>query len=209
MGVCSIFKNYIFYIILTSLIIISFHIGVNLGISYLYLFLIDKFLSDYSYLKYILILILFLYNYFLIRRIIIHCFFVFQFPFQTFHIYSGSQTHVEYLKETVNEFLKSLDVLLNNQHKLTEDELTAINKFLYAIQEDLSIYDSLYNIVYANNGVHNNNLIRYKMSNKQINYYNVLKNINNILNENDFKNNLKNLNFYNNENSNKIGINQV
>ena len=46
---CSIFKNYLFYIILTSLIILSVLVGINIGISFLYFFLIEKFLPDYFY----------------------------------------------------------------------------------------------------------------------------------------------------------------
>ena len=204
--ICSIFKSPLFYIILSLLVIFSIIIGINLGIYFLYFFLIDQFLPDYYYLKYILILILFLFNYFLIRRNIIHCLFVWQYPFQCFSIYRERQNYVSYLKEIVTEFLKSLEVLLSDKYILTEKEIVVISNFLELFDDEFYNYDNLYNIVYADNGIHNNNLIRYKMSNKQIKYYNILKSINNILIENDFRDKLKNLNLYNNNffNSKKI-----
>jgi hypothetical protein len=203
---CSIFKNYLFYIILTSLIILSVLVGINIGISFLYFFLIEKFLPDYFYLKYILILILFLSNYLFFRRNIIHCLFVWQYPFQCFSIYRERQNFVSDLKEKVTEFLDSLEVLLNSQYILTQNEIISISSFFDLFDEQFYIYDNLYNTVYANNGIHNNNLIRYKMSNKQIKYYNILKAMNNIFNENDFRDKLKNLNLDSNKflNANKI-----
>ena len=206
----SIFKSSLFYIILTTLICLSFNVGINLGIAYLYLFLIDKFLSDYFYLKYILILILFLYNYFLLRRIVIHWIFEWQFPFQIFSIYKERQNYIGYLKSRIVGFINSIDVLLNAEYKLTENEICEIIYFLDLFEEEFYIYDNLYSIVHSDNGIHNNNLIRYKMSNKQVNYYNILKHLNILLNENDLRDKLRNINLQNNqfENSIKIENNQ-
>ena len=206
----SIFKSSLFYIILTTLFCLSFNVGINLGIAYLYLFLIDKFLSDYFYLKYILILILFLYNYFLLRRIVIHWIFEWQFPFQIFSIYKERQNYIGYLKSRIVGFINSIDVLLNAEYKLTENEICEIIYFLDLFEEEFYIYDNLYSIVHSDNGIHNNNLIRYKMSNKQVNYYNILKHLNILLNENDLRDKLRNINLQNNqfENSIKIENNQ-
>ena len=183
----------IFYFILWILILLSIHVGFIYGISYLYIFLIDKFLPSYFYLKYILILILFLYNYFFIRRIIIHSFFEWQLLFQKPHIYDWRQDYIENYKTEVNGFIESIENLLNSENELTKNEITKITDFLRIFEKEFDIYDKLYNIVHANNGNNNNNLIRYKMSNKQINYYNVLKNINILLNENDLRDKLKNI----------------
>ena len=206
----SIFKSSLFYIILTTLFCLSFNVGINLGIAYLYLFLIDKFLSDYFYLKYILILILFLYNYFLLRRIVIHWIFEWQFPFQIFSIYKERQNYIGYLKSRIVGFINSIDVLLNAEYKLTENEICEIIYFLDLFEEEFYIYDNLYSIVHSDNGIHNNNLLRYKMSNKQVNYYNILKHLNILLNENDLRDKLRNINLQNNqfENSIKIENNQ-
>jgi hypothetical protein len=199
-----IFKSSLFYIILTTLICLSFNAGINVGIAYLYLFLIDKFLADYFYLKYILIPILLLYNYLLLRRIVIHWIFEWQFPFQIFSIYKERQNYIGYLKSRIVGFINSIDVLLNVEYKLTENEVYEIIYFLDLFEEEFYIYDNLYNIVYTDNGIHNNNLIRYKMSNKQVDYYNILKHINILLNENDLRDKLRNINLQNNHFENSI-----
>ena len=116
------------------------------------------------------------------------------------------QNYLAYFKERITGFINSTEVLLNIEYKLTENEINEIIVFLNLFEEEFYIYDNLYNIVHANNGIHNDNLIRYKMSNKQINYYNVLKNINNLLNENDLRNKLKKINLQNNQFLNSIKI---
>ena len=93
--ISSIFENEIFYIILLCLLVLSINVGFNYGISYLYIFLIDKFLPSYFYLKYILILILLLYNYFIFRLIIIRLSFMFQFFPQIVHIYMIRQDFIK------------------------------------------------------------------------------------------------------------------
>ena len=206
MGNCikALFKNPIFYIVLTVLTILLLNVGINLSIAYLYIFLIDKYIPDYFYLKYILIPILFLYNYLLLRRVVKHWIFEWQFPFQIFSIYKERQNYVAYLKARVDAFLNAIDVLLNPEYKLTENEIIEIAYFLELFDEEFYVYDNLYNIVIANNGLHNNNLIRYEMSQNQINYYNVLKRIDNLLNQNELRNKFKNLNFINKDFENSI-----
>ena len=206
MGNCikALFKNPIFYIVLTVLTILLLNVGINLSIAYLYIFLIDKYIPDYFYLKYILIPVLFLYNYLLLRRVVKHWIFEWQFPFQIFSIYKERQNYVAYLKARVDAFLNAIDVLLNPEYKLTENEIIEIAYFLELFDEEFYVYDNLYNIVIANNGLHNNNLIRYEMSQNQINYYNVLKRIDNLLNQNELRNKFKNLNFINKDFENSI-----
>ena len=195
MGNCihTLLKNPYFYIALTALTCLCLNAGINISIAYLYLFLIEKFLEDYLYLKYLLILILFIYNYLILRRIVRHWIFEWQFPFQIFSIYKERQNYLSFLKERINGFLNSLDVLLNKEYKLTMNEIDEINYFLSIFDEEFYIYDNLYNIVFSNNGMNNNNLIRYKMSQKQVRYYNLLKAIENTFNQNDLRNKLKNL----------------
>ena len=191
--ICSIFKNPLFYIVLTALTCLLINIGINLSISYLFIFLIDKFLSTYYYLKYLLFPILFVYNYLLLRTIVRHWLFEWQFPFQIFSIYKERQNYLSFLKARVNALLNGIDVLTDEKYRLTSNEIEEIKFFLDIFDEEFYIYDNLYNIVYGNNGLHNNNLIRYKMSNNQVRYYNLLKNINNLLNENELRNKLINL----------------
>ena len=195
MGNCirTLFKSPYFYIALTALTCLSLNAGINVSIVYLYFFLIEKFLEDYLYLKYLLILILFIYNYLILRRIVRHWIYEWQFPFQIFSIYKERQNYLNYLKERINGFLNSLDVLLNKEYKLTLNEIDEINYFFAIFDDEFYIYDNLYSIVFTNNGMNNNNLIRYKMSQKQVNYYNLLKAIENILNQNDLRNKLKTL----------------
>ena len=190
--ICSIFESPVFYIILLCLLIISIHVGFNYGISYLYIFLIDKFLPSYFYLKYFLILILLMYHYFIFRVIVIRSIFIFQFSPQIC-LYGWRQDFINDYKEKVSEFIKSIEVLLNREKIFTGNEIKKITDFLNTFEEEFDLYDKLYNIVHANNGNNNNNVVRYKMSNKQINYYNVLKNINNLLKENDLRDKLKNI----------------
>ena len=195
MGNCiySLFKNPLFYIVLTALICLIINIGINVSIAYLITFLIDKFLKSYYYLKYLLIPILFVYNYLLLRTILRHWLFEWQFPFQIFSIYKERQNYLSFLKSRVNAFINAIDVLIDEQYRLTSNEIEETKFFLDIFDDEFYIYDNLYNIVFANNGIHNNNLIRYKMSNNQVRYYNLLKMINNLLNENELRNKLANL----------------
>ena len=200
-----IFKNSVFYMILTALLCLLLNIGINLAFSYLYIFLLNKFLESLYYLKYILIPVLFIYNYLILRKIVITWLYEWQFPFQIFSIYRERQTYVSFLKERVTYFSNAIDVLLDSQYKLTENEIGEIEYFLDIFNEEFIIYNDLYNIVFGNNGFNNNNLIRYKMSQCQINYYNLLNAINSILNENNLGNNLRKIrqnNYF--ENSIKI-----
>ena len=188
-----IIKNPIFYMILTTLICLALDVAINLGFSYLYIFLIDKYLESYYYLKYILIPILFIYNYLLIRKILITWLFEWQYPYQIFSIYKERQPYISFLKERITFFLNAIDVLLDVQYQLTENEINEIEYFFDIFNEEFYIYDNLYNIVHANNGINNNNLIRYKMSQCQVNYYNLLQNVNNIFNQNNFGDKLRNI----------------
>ena len=208
--ICAVFKSSIFYIVLTALICLSINVGINLSISYLCIFLIDEFIPSYYYLKLLLIPILFAYNYLILRHVVIHWIFEWQFPFQIFSIYKERQIYVNYLKARVNGFLSSIDKFLTTPSDLTENDIGEIVYFPDIFGEEFYIYDNLYNLVIADNGIHNNNLIRYKMSRNQINYYNVLKNIDTILNENDLRNKLKGLNLFNDgpENTNKMDNNK-
>ena len=208
MGNCirSVFKSPLFYIIMTTLTLLSLNVGLNVGVCYLSIYLIYEFIPSYYYLKYILIPVLFLYNYLLLRRIVIHWLFEWQYPFQIFSIYKERQNYIAYLKKRITGFLTSIDVLMNPEYKLTENETIEIIFFLDLFEEELFIYDNLYNIVIANNGIHNNNLIRYKMSQNQINYYNKLKILDNILNIDDFRNKLRNENILNNKIETSIKI---
>ena len=107
-----IFKNSVFYMILTALLCLLLNIGINLAFSYLYIFLLDKFLESLYYLKYILIPVLFIYNYLILRKIVITWLYEWQFPFQIFSIYRERQTYVSFLKERVTYFSNAIDVLL-------------------------------------------------------------------------------------------------
>ena len=135
-----------------------------------------------------------------------HWIFEWQFPFQIFSIYKERQNYIGVFKAKITGFLNSIEVLLNFEYKLTENEIIDIINFLELFEEEFYIYDNLYKIVYANNGIHNNNLIRYKMSNKQINYYNVLKSLNYLLDKNELGDKLKNIDLKNNQLENSIKI---
>ena len=189
---CSIFKNSLFWIVITSLICLGFNVIINLIISYTYLFLINEFVpSSYLFVKYFLILILFIYNWLIIRKIVISWLFEWQFPIQRFSIYKERQNYITYFKARLNNFIKAIEVITNVKYKLAQKEIEAIEYFLFLFNDELNIYESLYN--WINDDNNRNNLIKYKMSKRQINYYNLLKSINRVLNENDLKNNLLNL----------------
>ena len=195
MGNCvrAIFKNPIFYIVLIALICLSIQAGINLGISYGYLFLIENYLYSFPYLKYGLILILLIWNYLNLRLTVMRWLFEWQFPLQIFSIYKERQNYISYLKARVLGVINMIDVLLDEQYKLTDNEITETEYFLELFDDEFYIYDNLYNIVYTGNGINNNGLIKYKMSKCQVRYYNLLKIIDNILKENELRNKLKNL----------------
>ena len=178
---CLIFKSSIFWIIITAILCLSFHIGINILLAYLWSFLIDKFLSTYLYLKYIIIFILFLYNYLVLRKLVISWLFEWQFPFQIFSIYKERQSYINYLKSHLTSFINTLDVISDANHKITEREIDEIKSFLHLFEEEFQIYNDLYNYVKKKNN--NNNLVTYKMSKCQEKYYNLLKLINTLLNE--------------------------
>ena len=184
---CCLFKSSLFWLIATILLFLLINIGINICIAYLWSFLIDKFLSSYLYLKYFNILILFFYNYFLIRKIVITWLFEWQFPFQVFSIYRERQIYLTILKRSLINFIGALEVLLNTKYKISNKEIKAIESFLKLFEDEYIVYDRLYKYVNDNNNKNNN---RYKMSKCQIKYYNLLKAIKSIFNQNNTKNNL-------------------
>ena len=188
---CCLFKSSLFWLIANILLFLSLNIGINISIGYLWSFLINKFLFSYPYLKYLMILILFFYNYFLIRKIVILFLFEWQFPFQVFSIYRERQIYLTILKRALINFIGALEVILNTQYQISNKEIKAIESFLHLFEEELIVYDGLYKYVNDNNNKKNN---MYKMSKCQIKYYNLLKAINRIFNENDTKENLLKLN---------------
>ena len=183
------FKNDLFWIIILGIFILSFHVGINIAIAYLWSFLINEFLSSYLYLKLFIILILFFYNYFILRFIVVSWIFEFQFPIQTLSIYIERQTYIHHLQIKLKDFVNAIEVILNNENfELTKKQNYSIDIFLDILNMEFDVYDRLYNIV--TNNSNNNNLIRYEMSRRQINYYNLLKEINNILYNNNLKSDL-------------------
>ena len=194
---CSIFKSSLFWMIMTALLCLSLHIGINISFVYLWLFLIDELLlfslitESYLFLKYFIIPILFFYNYFIIRKIVISWLFEWQFPFQIFSIYKERQTYLTFLKLRFRSFIRVIELLLRSNHKISKRETDDIESFLSLFGEELNIYDQLYHCVNNNNT--KRNLVKYKMSKCQIKYYNLLKSIDNILNENNTKNVFLNL----------------
>ena len=188
---CAIFKSSLFWMIMTALLFLSVHIGINVSFSYLWLFLIDELLlfkiitESFLFLKYFIIPILFFYNYFIIRKLVISWLFEWQFPFQIFSIYKERQTYLSFLKLRFRNFIRVIELLLRSNHKISKRETDDIESFLSLFEEEFNIYDQLYNCV---NNKTKRNLVKYKMSKCQIKYYNLLKSIDNILNENNTKN---------------------
>ena len=129
-SICSFFKNPLFYIVLTALICLIINVGINVSFAYLIIFLVDKFLKSYYYLKYLLIPILFIYNYLILRTILRHWLFEWQFPFQIFSIYKERQNYLAFLKERVNRFINDIDVLIDEQYRLTSNEIQEIKLLL-------------------------------------------------------------------------------
>ena len=207
--ICSIFKNSLFWIITTALICFSFNLLINISIALLYLFLIERYEpTPFLFFKYFIILILFIYNWLILRKIVISWLFEWQFPIQKFSIYKERQNYITYLKLRLRNFIRAIEVILDINYKISKKDIEDIEFFLNIFEDEFNIYDKLYNIV--NNNANNNELIRYTMSNCQIKYYDLLKAINRVLNENDTKQNL--LDLVNNENNdikmNKFSENQ-
>ena len=138
-----------------------------------------------------MILILFFYNYFLIRKIVILFLFEWQFPFQVFSIYRERQIYLTILKRALINFIGALEVILNAKYQISNKEIKAIESFLQLFEEEFIVYDGLYKYVNDNNNKKNS---MYKMSKCQIKYYNLLKAIKRIFNENNTKENLLKLN---------------
>ena len=192
---CAIVQSSLFWMIIVGLFCFLINIGVNVSLAYLWLFLIDElslFSESLLYLKYFIILILFFYNYFLIRKLVILWLFEWQFPFQIFSIYKERQAYLTFLKLRLRNFIRVIELLLDSDNNISKKETNDIESFFSLFEEELNIYEQLYNCV-NNNSNNNNNLVRYKMSRYQIKYYNLLKAINSTLNENDTKNDLLNL----------------
>ena len=134
-------------------------------------------------IRYIIIILLFFYNYFLLRKIVISWIFEWQYPFQFFSIYKERQNYLSEIKSRLNDFIKIIDILLDDYKSLSKIKIECFELFFNMLKEEFEIYNNLYNIVNSNN----KNLIEYKMSKCQINYYNLLKTINNLLNESQLK----------------------
>ena len=202
--ICLLFYNALFWMIITGLTCFLLNILINVLISYLWLFLIEQFIpSNYYFIKYFLILILFIYNWLVLRKIVISWLFEWQFPIQKFSIYKERQNYITYLKLRLRNFIRAIEAILDVNYKITKKDIEDIEYFLMLFDEEFNIYDKLYNSV--NNNLNNNNLIRYKMSNNQIKYYDLLKAINRVFNENNTKYNLLNLqNIEHSENDIKI-----
>ena len=138
-----------------------------------------------------------MYNYFILRKIIISWLFEWQFPTQIFSIYKQRQNYLAYLKMRLNNFINAIEVILDVKYKISKKEIEDIEYFLNLFDKEFKVYDKLYNIV--TNNLNNNYLVKYKMSKCQIKYYNLLKSINRIFLENNTKDNLLNLKNNNND----------
>ena len=205
--ICSLFKKSLFWMITIGLLFLFFHIFINVLIAFLWSFLMNKFLpSSLLFIKYFIILLLFIYNWLILRKIVISWLFEWQFPTQIFSIYKERQNFVSYLKLRLRNFMNAIEAILNVNSKISKKESDDIGNFLELFNDQFSAYEQLYNIV--NNPNNNNNLISYKMSGCQIEFYNLLKSINRILNEDDLRNNLLNINNNDNIKMNNITVNQ-
>ena len=206
---CALLKNSLFWIIIIGLLFLSFHILFNILIAYLWSFLINIFVpSSYLHVKYFIILILFFYNWFIIRRLLISWLFEWQFPAQIFSIYKERQNYISYLKLRLRNFMNAIEIILDINHNISQKEIDDIHNFFLLLDEQFNIYDKLYDYVF-NKTNNNNKLIRYSMSRCQLEYYNLLKAINHKLNENDIKKNLLDLkNNIDNIKMNSFNVNQ-
>ena len=205
--ICCIFKSAVFWIVFTVILCLSINVGINIIIAYLISFLIEKFLSSYLYIKYGIIPVLFFYNYFVLRKIVISWMFEWQYPFQSFSIYKQRQSYVTVFKKKVNNFINAIEVVLDVKYKISKKEIEYIEGFFRFFNEEFSVYDKLYNTV--SNNANNNNVIKYTMSKCQKQYYFLLKAINRIFMEKNIKNNLLNLkNNLNDFSENNIKMNK-
>ena len=184
-----IFKNDIFWMIFIGVFCLLLNVGFNILVIRGCNYLINTFLKSSNLLiKYIIIILLFFYNYFLLRKIVISWIFEWQYPFQFFSIYKERQNYLAEIKSRVNDFIKTIDILMDDYKSLPNIEIECFESFFYMLKEEFEIYNNLYSIVNSNN----QNLIEYKMSRCQIKYYNLLKTINNLLNESQLKSELLN-----------------
>ena len=184
---CSIFKNYIFWIVFIAILCVSLDVLFNFLVVKLWSFLIDEYIpSSFYYIKYLIIIILFFFNYFLLRHITISWIFEWQYPFQFFSMFKERQNYLNVLKMTLNNFTNAIDVLIDDFNSLPKIEIEYFEYFFNLFEEEYNIYHTLYTIVHSHNN--NNNLIRYKMSKCQINYYTLLNEINMLINNNSLKN---------------------
>ena len=150
----------------------------------LWSFLVHKFIPSWlSYIKYLIIVILFLFNYFLLRHITISWMFEWQYPFQFFSMFKERQNYLRYLKMSLNDFTSAIEVLIDDFKSLPKIEIEFFDSFFNLFEEEYNIYHKLYTIVNSNN----NNLIRYKMSKCQTRYYYLLNEINVLINNNNLK----------------------
>ena len=199
-----IFKSYIFWVVFTTVFCVLLNIGFNILVIFSWNYLMNNFVnSSYLFIRYFIIIILFFYNYFLLRKIVISWIFEWQYPFQIFSIYKERQIYLKYLKARLNDLKNVIDVLLDDYKSLPNIESESIETFFYIFNEEFDIYNNLYNIIHSNN---NNNLIEYKMSRCQIKYFNLLKSINDLLNESNLKNDLLNKKFKTENNKEKNDI---
>lgn len=183
----SIFKNYIFWMVFIAIFCISLDIIFNIFAAQLWSFLVHKFIPSWLiYIKYLIIIILFFFNYFLLRHITISWMFEWQYPFQFFSMFKERQNYLRYLKITLNDFSNSIDVLIDDYNSLPKIEIELFESFFNLFEEEYNIYHKLYTIV--NSNINNTNLVRYKMSKCQIKYYNLLNEINSIIINNNLKN---------------------
>ena len=185
----SFFKNYIFWMIFIAIFCVSLDVLFNIFAVKLWSFLINKYVPSWLiYIKYLIIVILFFFNYFLLRHITISWMFEWQYPFQFFSIFKERQNYLRYLKMTLNDFTNSIDVLIDDYNSLPKIEIEIFESFFNLFEEEYNIYRKLYTIV--NSNINNTNLVRYKMSKCQIKYYNLLNEINSIIINNNLKNTL-------------------
>ena len=200
---CLLLKNYVFWMVMTGIFCLAIDVGINIAFSILWNFIMEYIPSPYDNIKYLQILIHIVFNYLLIRKILLSFLFEWQFPFQIFSIYKERQGYVSFLKSRLNNFIKTIAKVEKNYKILSNLSKEDIGYFIALIEDEYNVYDKLYSKCISHN---NNDVIRYKISNCQMQYYMLLKEIIRILNENNFKGkliSLKNSDFSNN-NSNII-----
>ena len=174
--ITNIFKSDIFWVIINACLLLFLNVSINILISkaYNYIIILTGINSNYYYF---IILILFLYNYLLIRHIIISWIYEWQFPFQFFSIYKEVQQRLNELKVSVRNFIRTIECLLDDKAALGKNEIDYVKEFFDDFDTEYKIYNSL-----NNRSKENNNLIKYKISKKQKKYFELLESINNIFN---------------------------